>query len=83
MNKPFSEYVKSGAFNITLSERMIKILFYLEGSGPEDERLNIAPYKALERRGLAGFIMGEGFSITKEGLLVIELLRLANFNGKQ
>lgn len=80
-NKRFKDHVTSTAFSLTLSKRMAKILLHLDGSGPEDERLNIAPYQALERRGLATFKDGEGFKITLAGNLVAELLKLSDFDS--
>lgn len=80
MNKDFNEFVRQGSFTLTLSERMIKILFHLDNKGPDDDRLHIAPYQALNRRGLASFENGKGFTITKEGKLTVELLELAGFN---
>ena len=80
MNKKFQEHVTSTAFALNLSKRMVRILLHLNGSGPEDERLNLAPYQALQRRGLATFKDGEGFSITKEGRLVAQLVECAGFS---
>ena len=79
MQTRFKEYVTSGAFTLTLSQRMIRVLLYLNGMGPEDERLNLAPYQALERRGLAKHEDGVGFQITEEGTHVAALLLLADY----
>ena len=79
MNNRFSDHVRSGAFSLSLSERMITVLLSLDGSGPEDEKLNLAPYQALQRRGLAYHGHGRGFALTLEGMLVSRLLRLARY----
>ena len=83
MNNQFKEYVTSGAFTLSLSPRMIRVLLHMNGRGPEDERLNLAPYQALQRRGLLRHVMGEGFKITPEGTAVAELLELAGFGAAQ
>ena len=80
MNKQFQEHVTSAAFSLNLSKRMINVLLHLNGSGPEDERLNLAPYQALQRRGLASFKEGKGFAITREGQLVAQLVECAGFS---
>ena len=82
MNEQFKNHVTSTAFSLNLSKRMIGILLHLDGVGPEDDRLNLAPYQALQRRGLAKYVPDEGFFITKEGKLVAELVRLAGFAEK-
>ena len=79
MNQRFKDHVSSGAFTLSLSARQIKILLHLNGSGPEDDRLNLAPYQALERRGLAAFVLGAGYLITGEGKKVAELLIMAGY----
>lgn len=79
MNRQFKDYVTSGAFTLTLSPRQIRVLLHLNGAGPEDERLNLAPYQALERRGLAKFTEGKGYAITEEGTHVAALLILAEY----
>lgn len=79
-SKEFAEYVRETGFNIQLSNRMIRVLLCLTGTGEPDDRMNLAPYQALLRRGLVDFKKGEGFSPTPEGLLVAELLDLAGYN---
>jgi len=46
----FSDYVRSNAFSLSLSERMIGVLLHVCGKGEADERLNLAPYQALEQQ---------------------------------
>lgn len=79
MNTLFKEHVTATAFSLHLSKRMVKILLHLDGSGPEDDRLNLAPYQALERRGLAQHKQGKGYFISEEGRLVAELVKRAGF----
>lgn len=73
------DYVKNSSFRIDLSQRMITALLDRSGHGKPDERLNLAPYQALERRGLLHWDV-EGCSITEAGMLVAQLLVLANCN---
>lgn len=80
MNNRFKDYVRSGAFSLSLSPRMISVLLHMSGQGPEDDRLNLAPYQALHRRGLLSYQDGEGYRVTKEGELVAELLELAGLS---
>ncbi len=75
----FREYVRGSAFSLTLSKRMIGVLLYLCDKGPEDERLNLAPYQALHRRGLVDFKEGQGYSPTIAGMKVADLLKIAGF----
>lgn len=82
MNKIFEDHVRESAFNLRLSFRQIHVLLYLDGTGCEDERLNLAPYMALQRRGLIRHIKDKGFELTKEGVLVAELLNLAGYAEK-
>ena len=79
MNRAFSEHVRSGAFTLTLSQRMICALLSLNKSCNRDLKLILAPYQALERRGLAEHEKGEGYKITAEGKHVAELLLLAGY----
>lgn len=81
-NKQFAEYVRSGAFQLNLSERMVFVLLAECGMGAADERLNIHPYDALRRRGLLAFKHGEGFTPTPAGRKVAELLRIAGYERK-
>lgn len=78
MNK-LEDYVKGSSFRIDLSKRMIIALLDKSGDGKADDRLNMHPYMALERRGLLCWDV-EGCSITEAGKLVAKLLVLANFN---
>ncbi len=77
--KEFKDYVRESAFNLRLSFRQIHVLLYLDGSGWEDEKLNLAPYIALQRRGLIRHVKDKGFELTREGVLVAELLQLAGY----
>lgn len=81
MNKTFEEYTKSSAFRIDLSPRMIGVLLHLTSRGPEDERLNMAPYQALARRGLV-YWDSEGCKVTTAGNLVSGLLVEAGYSEK-
>ena len=74
----FEEHVKSGAFQLSLSKRMIKVLLSMTGNGKEDDRLNLAPYQALQRRGLIEW-NEEGPFVTQAGKLVSELLIIAKY----
>lgn len=74
----FSDYVRSGAFSLTLSERQIKVLLSLKKYGPADERLNMAPYQALARRGLV-FWDDEGCKVSEAGVVTANLLVLAGY----
>ena len=80
MNEQFKEHATSSAFSLNLSKRMAQVLLHLNGSGPEDERLNLNPYLALQRRGLAYHVMNEGFFLTEEGKLVAQLVLMAGFS---
>jgi hypothetical protein len=79
-NETFKEYVRSGAFNSSLSERQIKVLLSMRGYGPKDERLNMAPYQALARRGLI-FWDDSGVKETEAGIVVSNLLVLAGYGS--
>lgn len=79
MNKAFSEHVRSGAFTLTLSQRMIRELLSLSDGLDRDPKLILAPYQALERRGLIEHEKGKGYKITAEGRHVTELLFLAGY----
>ena len=80
MNKAFSEHVRSGTFTLTLSQRMICALLTLNKSCNRDLKLILAPYQALERRGLAEYEKGgRGYKITTEGKHVAEMLLLAGY----
>lgn len=86
----FAEYVRSGAFTLSLSETMIYtllVLYEIEENHSNDENAlvntlasrcvsNMLP---LLRRGLVSFTEGVGCNTTKEGRLVAELLKLAKF----
>nr|BDD48049.1 hypothetical protein 3 [Pseudomonadaceae bacterium] len=76
MTDNFSEYVRSSAFRLDLSHRMIVALLDACGLGPEDDRLNIAPYLALQRRGL---LEHKSMAPTEAGRKVAELLVIAGY----
>jgi len=78
INKTFESYTKSSAFTLTLSKRMIIVLLSFAGE-KADERLNLAPYHALQRRGLLTHVKNRGFVVTEVGELVTQLLQKANY----
>lgn len=82
MSNQFAEYVRSGAFRLELSERMIHVLLAMTGKGCEDDRLNLHPYQALERRGLVSRESGK-MEVTEAGRHVAEILILAGYGDKE
>jgi len=76
----FEDHVKSTAFNLQLSSSMVRVLLSMS-DGDADEVMNIHPYKALKRRGLIALNINgiKGPSLTKEGELVCELLKMARY----
>ncbi len=79
MNENFKDYVRSGAFSLTLSKQMIGVLLCLNKTGEPAGDLRLSPYTALLRRGLVSFGKGKGFTINEAGVLVAELLIKAGY----
>ena len=79
----FAEYARSSAFRLDLSPRMITALFHVVHSDDPDTQMLIAPYQALERRGLITWVTSgagkKGPVATPAGEKVAELLELANY----
>lgn len=82
MNKIFSEYVTNTAFSITLSKNMVRLLVAI-GTGKDiDTGRWVCDAQALQRRGLVKHVHPNVgtlhcHELTKEGKLVLELVRLA------
>lgn len=83
MNERFKEYVTSGAFTLSLSKRMIEVLVHIGQKTELTGGLNLAPYFALERRGLITNPHQKGWDVTEEGKIVIDLLMLSGFCQEQ
>lgn len=73
MNNKFKSYVRESAFSLSLSKRQVNVILSLAGLGVEDERLNLHPYFALQRKGLISH-ENKKWSLTKEGEIVCDLL---------
>lgn len=80
MNETFKDYSTSCAFRLDLSKRMINALLCKYSGIDEDCNLNLAPYKALARRGLLRWDE-KGLHITKAGKLTSKLLIQAGFKA--
>lgn len=78
MNNEFKNYVRESAFNLSLSKRQVNVILSLAGFGVEDERLNLHPYFALQRKGLIHH-ENRSWHLTKEGEIVCDLLVCAGY----
>lgn len=76
MSNKFSEYTRSSAFHLDLSQRMINVLLGECGFTKGDDRMSLATYNALIERGL---LERKPTRPTHAGRLVAQLLVEAGF----
>lgn len=82
MSDKFKEYVRSSAFNLSLSKAMIETLLYLDGTSCSFPGVNIITIRALRDRGLTygkeENDQGKEY-LTEAGKAVVNLLIIAGY----